>query len=650
VTPPSPRQYRSASAATTASVASSIYTSSSQSVCTTPPSSDDEGVYEDDLPPPCEFDLDLDEFDFHFGDEDNDADDDLDDDDDDDTPLLTPRSPLQENIVTVKREEFGEDNFSSTRLLFEGRDLGLGEGPCYMRPGDYFSQDITALFCKSSMRFSPSLLPDPNLQLSALSPFTKVPPTPTSTRGSFASSMVEEGADRVVKSEAVDVGSLEKADEDASGMWTSAVASDESMVEMSLDTEDMPRVEEGIDNVDVVMSMDMDRDMSHMLGPESVLVDELDREWGWDGDVEDGSAVEEVKVVTRRYSPGMSVPLVSVGAQNGERRTSGVKRREPDSDEEMDRERDFGMRKRQCTGMNSSSLEFVSKIGEVGSSNAPVVANTCTLLDPPITATILDGMPLFRTTCGSQILVRRIDTDFVNLTNLNFISTPSLKHDALTRLVSSCAGRLDVVSGKHHGLRGTWVPLQFVRQLITQGTLNLPLEVRDVFLGDGLGDLFPPPVPQVRAVIANANVGVGGEAEIVASGTVSVAVAAIPNRNAQNIEPVELSSKSESDSEAILLSPSSAAAPGTNPVPMPLSFSLSVAGPMPDMDRVQLCSSVVSPKRGRPRTRGVSGSSATFTRPRRNTRSASGSVAPVQAANARTSTARTLRSGRSLPA
>ncbi|KDQ12380.1 hypothetical protein BOTBODRAFT_34680 [Botryobasidium botryosum FD-172 SS1] len=703
VTPPSPRQYRSASAATTASAASSAYASSSRSVCTTPPSSDDEGFYEDELPPPppCSFgydlDLDLEEFDFHFGDEDNDADDDLDDDDEDEVPLLTPRSPVRENIITVKREEFGEDEFSSSsmgRMLFEGREMGLGlEGPCYMRSREYAyptyrpeecggaSAAAAALYYKSSMgmRFSPSLLPDLGLQISALAPFGKGPVSlgavgRGSSFGSNSSTVgggVGEDAVRAVKIEVVDISvgidSLRKDGEEPSdgsaGMWSCEVGLELESGDIGAEVDagvgdGIEGVEAagGADGVDVGARMDVDRDMSHMLGPESVLVDDLDREMGWgaEADVDggeadgEGSAVEEVRVVTRRYSPGMSVPLV--GAQNGEWLASGVKRREPEVDSDVDDEVDgeFGARKRRCMGLG------LLDVGEAGSL---VVANTCTPLDPPITATILDGMPLFRTTCSSHTLVRRIDTDFVNITSLNLVSAPPLADDVLARLVSACATRLEVEAGagKQHAhgsiLRGTWVPLHFVRELVEKGTMIFPKEVGDVFLGEGLGDLFPAPVPQVRAVIASAgagivdginaaSVGAGGDG----SGGVRSAVVAVPVEEAPNSD-----SNSPFHSEEATSSPSA----DLDPIPMPASLSKSssvaepglalVPTPTPDMDRVALCSSVVvTSKRGR----GRAGAAAACARPRRSTRSMSGAAAPVQVANAR---ARTLRSGRNLP-
>ncbi|KIJ69462.1 hypothetical protein HYDPIDRAFT_24299 [Hydnomerulius pinastri MD-312] len=108
-----------------------------------------------------------------------------------------------------------------------------------------------------------------------------------------------------------------------------------------------------------------------------------------------------------------------------------------------------------------------------------VVVHTCQPCVPAVSATQIEGISVYQTMLGSIPLLRRIDTDFVNLsTILSHLSLPApspLSHACIT------------VAHPSPFINGTWAPLSVAR-LYAKG---LPEGIEDVFLSDELVMLFP---------------------------------------------------------------------------------------------------------------------------------------------------------------
>ncbi|KAI6167070.1 hypothetical protein EDD17DRAFT_1542752 [Pisolithus thermaeus] len=108
-----------------------------------------------------------------------------------------------------------------------------------------------------------------------------------------------------------------------------------------------------------------------------------------------------------------------------------------------------------------------------------VVVHTCQPCTPGIIATQVEGISVYQTTLGSTALLRRIDTDFVNLS----VILSHLSLSVPSPLPLGCVSvfhRLSSVSG-------LWVPLGVARTY-AQG---LPDVVKDIFLSDELVMQFP---------------------------------------------------------------------------------------------------------------------------------------------------------------
>lgn len=108
-----------------------------------------------------------------------------------------------------------------------------------------------------------------------------------------------------------------------------------------------------------------------------------------------------------------------------------------------------------------------------------VVVHTCQPCTPGIIATQVEGISVYQTILGSTSLLRRIDTDFVNLS----VILSHLSLSVPSPLPLGCVSvfhRLSSVSG-------LWVPLGVARTY-AQG---LPDVVKDIFLSDELVMRFP---------------------------------------------------------------------------------------------------------------------------------------------------------------
>lgn len=108
-----------------------------------------------------------------------------------------------------------------------------------------------------------------------------------------------------------------------------------------------------------------------------------------------------------------------------------------------------------------------------------VVVHTCQPCIPSIVATQVEGISVYQTVLGSTALLRRIDTDFVNLSViLSYLSLPVPSPLPLGSI--SVFHRLSSVSG-------LWVPLGIARTYAQR----LPEVVKDTFLSDELVMRFP---------------------------------------------------------------------------------------------------------------------------------------------------------------
>lgn len=131
-----------------------------------------------------------------------------------------------------------------------------------------------------------------------------------------------------------------------------------------------------------------------------------------------------------------------------------------------------------------------------------VVVHTCVPCDPPVSATQVEGIPVYQTTLSNaRVLLRRLDTDFVNLTPLlaAFSSSP-FPLSASSSLPPSFCPTLHpstvYVDHPNPSVSGTWAPLIIARQFLshahTQSLSNSALRASvDVFLSDELVMRFP---------------------------------------------------------------------------------------------------------------------------------------------------------------
>ncbi|KAJ3829996.1 hypothetical protein F5880DRAFT_1607046 [Lentinula raphanica] len=126
------------------------------------------------------------------------------------------------------------------------------------------------------------------------------------------------------------------------------------------------------------------------------------------------------------------------------------------------------------------------------SSNGPesVVVNTCEPYQPQIVATHIEGIAVYRSSLGPYTLLRRIDTDFVNL-------TPILEYAQTPQPMTVIPGATTVRKGRQE-IQGFWVPLEAMRLYVQDCITNRPstsssnpLAILDIFLSDTLVERFP---------------------------------------------------------------------------------------------------------------------------------------------------------------
>ncbi|GLB35350.1 hypothetical protein LshimejAT787_0209150 [Lyophyllum shimeji] len=120
--------------------------------------------------------------------------------------------------------------------------------------------------------------------------------------------------------------------------------------------------------------------------------------------------------------------------------------------------------------------------GNTASDN--VVVQTCQPCNPPITATQIEGISVYQMTLGPFHLLRRIDTDFVNL-------SPIVAYSGAPWPVLSTITNATIVTRGSLIVSGTWVPLSAAQAYVRDHDplQNGPLHT---FLSDTLVERFPP--------------------------------------------------------------------------------------------------------------------------------------------------------------
>ncbi|KAF8803565.1 hypothetical protein BYT27DRAFT_7171665 [Phlegmacium glaucopus] len=111
-----------------------------------------------------------------------------------------------------------------------------------------------------------------------------------------------------------------------------------------------------------------------------------------------------------------------------------------------------------------------------------VVVHTCQPCNPAISATQIEDISVYQMMLGAFQLLRRIDTDFVNL-------SPIVAYSGSPHPVLSIIANATVVTKGSPEVSGTWVPLQAAQAYVKEhlaGDLAL-----DIFLSDALVERFP---------------------------------------------------------------------------------------------------------------------------------------------------------------
>ncbi|KIY51054.1 hypothetical protein FISHEDRAFT_71347 [Fistulina hepatica ATCC 64428] len=113
-----------------------------------------------------------------------------------------------------------------------------------------------------------------------------------------------------------------------------------------------------------------------------------------------------------------------------------------------------------------------------------IVVHTCQPCNPPIYATQVEGISVYRMTLAAVTFLRRIDTDFVNLSPIaNYSGSPY-------PVLSTVAGATMILRGSTI-VMGMWVPLA-AAQAYLRDHPPAAVGIFDTFLSDSLSELFPP--------------------------------------------------------------------------------------------------------------------------------------------------------------
>ncbi|KAF8507253.1 hypothetical protein JB92DRAFT_3122023 [Gautieria morchelliformis] len=120
---------------------------------------------------------------------------------------------------------------------------------------------------------------------------------------------------------------------------------------------------------------------------------------------------------------------------------------------------------------------------------APTLSHPLRSCDPPVVATVVEGIPVYHTLLAPGVpFLRRIDTSFVNLTPLMLV----LKLPLCALVSYSRATPRMMVSRAPEPIGGTWVPLPVAQSVARHaGAGKIPPAILDVFLSPDLGMWFP---------------------------------------------------------------------------------------------------------------------------------------------------------------
>ncbi|KAJ3717645.1 hypothetical protein DFJ43DRAFT_789270 [Lentinula guzmanii] len=140
-----------------------------------------------------------------------------------------------------------------------------------------------------------------------------------------------------------------------------------------------------------------------------------------------------------------------------------------------------------------------------------LIVNTCEPCLPQIIATHIEGIAVYQSSLGPHTLLRRIDTDFVNL-------TPIIKYAQTPQPMTVIPGATSVTKGRQE-VQGFWVPLDAMRLYVQDCILTRPstsssdpLAILDIFLSDTLAERFPAALREfVRTTRANSINGLSGK-------------------------------------------------------------------------------------------------------------------------------------------
>ncbi|EGN93233.1 hypothetical protein SERLA73DRAFT_78839 [Serpula lacrymans var. lacrymans S7.3] len=126
-------------------------------------------------------------------------------------------------------------------------------------------------------------------------------------------------------------------------------------------------------------------------------------------------------------------------------------------------------------------------------SDEVVVVHTCEPCTPAVSATQIEGISVYQMTLGLLPLVRRIDTDFVNLTPIvAFLSQHSSSSDSSSpSLVIPMLPNAATITRGSAAVIGTWVPLSAAKSFAQQHIEHLPKGLAEIFLSDELVMRFP---------------------------------------------------------------------------------------------------------------------------------------------------------------
>lgn len=248
-----------------------------------------------------------------------------------------------------------------------------------------------------------------------------------------------------------------------------------------------------LDDLDVELGSD-----TELVGPENVGLDELDAAWGGSGssqvletsesmDLEEDSKLKHIEEdlastssfltrspINNQYSPIMS-PVRSI-----ESSLSSLPLPSPAID---------------SSSSVTKSTEFQASHPDTSS----IVVYPTIPLSPVIIAKIVQkGVAVYSTeiidvdTQVTYSLLRRIDTDFVNCTNLLRLTHTSLVERE--KIISELGETLKVVSGGSE-IEGQWLPLASALKI--KEMFKVSLSSLDVFLKGDLGSFFPAPIPSL---------------------------------------------------------------------------------------------------------------------------------------------------------